>query len=99
MILALAGLKRVLTKAKFTTSSRVQNQLEEYEENNNPIIGFVQEIGMDAVENEQFIPNIIPQICQLAEQFSGFEPVPKFFQIKGSNVLISQHMVYDVKKR
>ena len=52
VILALAGLKRVLTKAKFTTSSRVQNQLEEYEENNNPIIGFVQEIGMDAVENE-----------------------------------------------
>mgnify|MGYP006990206937 CR=1 FL=1 len=46
LILALAGLKRVLTKAKFTTSSRVQNQLEEYEENNNPIIGFVQEIGM-----------------------------------------------------
>ena len=50
--LALDGLKRVLRNAKFTTSKRVEGQLEEYEENNNPIIGFVEEVGLDSIENE-----------------------------------------------
>lgn len=52
IVLALKGLKRVLTNARFTVSSRVQSQLREYEENNNPIIGFVQDIGLDEIENE-----------------------------------------------
>ena len=50
--LGLEGLKRVLRNAKFTVSKRVEGQLEEYEENNNPIIGFVEEVGLDAIENE-----------------------------------------------
>lgn len=50
--LGLVALKRVLTLNQFTTSVRVQGQLEEYEENNNPIIGFIKEIGMDGIENE-----------------------------------------------
>ena len=50
--LGLNALKRVLTNAAFTTSSRVQGQLDEYEQNNNPIIGFIQEIGLDGIENE-----------------------------------------------
>ena len=51
-LLGLQGLKRVLGNAKFTTSSRVQGQLDEYEENNNPIIGFIKEIGLDSIVNE-----------------------------------------------
>ena len=50
--LGLNALKRVLMNAQFTTSSRVQGQLDEYEQNNNPIIGFIQEIGPDGIENE-----------------------------------------------
>ena len=50
--LGLDALKRVLTNATFTTSSRVQGQLDEYEQNNNPIIGFIQEIGLDEIVNE-----------------------------------------------
>lgn len=50
-LLGLQGLKRVLGNAKFTTSSRVQGQLDEYEENNNPIIGFINEVGLDGIEN------------------------------------------------
>ena len=50
--LGLNALKRVLMNAQFTTSSRVQGQLDEYEQNNNPIIGFIQEIGLDGIENE-----------------------------------------------
>lgn len=50
--LGLDALKRVLTNATFTTSRRVQGQLDEYEQNNNPIIGFIQEIGLDGIVNE-----------------------------------------------
>lgn len=45
-------MKRVLGNAQFTTSTRVQGQLDEYEENNNPIIGFINEVGVDGIENE-----------------------------------------------
>ena len=51
-LLGLQGLKRVLGNAQFTTSTRVQGQLDEYEENNNPIIGFINEVGLDGIENE-----------------------------------------------
>ena len=50
--LGLAALKRVLVNNQFTTSSRVQGQLDEYEENNNPIIGFINEVGADWIANE-----------------------------------------------
>lgn len=52
ILLGLKALRRVLMNAQFTTSSRVQGQLDEYEQNNNPIIGFIQEIGLDGIINE-----------------------------------------------
>lgn len=52
ILLGLKALRRVLMNAKFTTSSRVQGQLDEYEQNNNPIIGFINEIGLDGIINE-----------------------------------------------
>ena len=52
ILLGLKALRRVLGNAQFTTSSRVQGQLDEYEENNNPIIGFINEVGLDGIENE-----------------------------------------------
>lgn len=52
ILLGLAALKRVLMNNRFTTSQRVQGQLDEYEENNNPIIGFINEVGLDGIENE-----------------------------------------------
>lgn len=48
----LEGLKRVLENYSFTTSKRVQKELEEYEENNNPILMFFKEIGLEDIENE-----------------------------------------------
>lgn len=47
--IGIAGLKRVLTNRKFTTSSKVQKAMDEYEENNNPILGFFKEC-----EDEEF---------------------------------------------
>lgn len=52
ILLGLKALRRVLMNAQFTTSSRVQGQLDEYEQNNNPIIGFINEIGLDGIINE-----------------------------------------------
>lgn len=52
IVLGLKALKSVLGKTQFTTSKRVQGQLDEYEQNNNPIIGFIQEVGLDGIVNE-----------------------------------------------
>lgn len=48
--LGLDGLKRVLKNRAFTTSEKVQKELEEYEENNNPILLFFKE--EPKIENE-----------------------------------------------
>lgn len=52
ILLGVKGLKRVIANQKFTKSEKVQGQLDEYEETNNPIIGFFKEIGADEIENE-----------------------------------------------
>ena len=46
------GLRRVITNNEFTKSEKVQNQLDEYEEENNPIIAFIADCGVDMIENE-----------------------------------------------
>lgn len=50
--LGIQGLKRVLLNRKFTESEKVQQELKEYEETNNPIIGFFNEIEQNELENE-----------------------------------------------
>lgn len=45
--LALDGLKRVLDNNGFTICQAVQEELEEYSEQNNPIIGFFKELELD----------------------------------------------------
>lgn len=48
----LKGLKRVLENRKFTISEKVEKEIQEYEENNNPILGFFKEVGPAQIENE-----------------------------------------------
>lgn len=48
--LGIKGLKRVLKNRKFTVSDKVQKELEEYEENNNPILLFFKD--EPKIENE-----------------------------------------------
>ncbi|WP_113674546.1 phage/plasmid primase, P4 family [Vallitalea guaymasensis] len=50
--LGLKALKRVLIERKFTESEQVQRELEEFEENNNPILGFFKGIDKGEIENE-----------------------------------------------
>lgn len=44
---ALDGLKRVLNNNGFTTSAKVQAELNEYSEQNNPVIGFFKELDVN----------------------------------------------------
>lgn len=50
--LGVEGLKRVIANDEFTKSEKVQNQLNEYEEENNPIIAFIADTGVEMIENE-----------------------------------------------
>ena len=50
--LGIAGLKRVLHNNEFTVSQKVTNTITEYEEENNPIIAFINEVGADAIINQ-----------------------------------------------
>ncbi len=50
--LGIQGLRRVLEDQGFTTSEKVKKSLEEYEEENNPIISFIKEQGMGMIENQ-----------------------------------------------
>lgn len=50
--LGLQGLKRILINQQFTESARVQAEIDEYEETNNPIIAFFKELDKSEIENE-----------------------------------------------
>lgn len=41
--IGIQGLKRVLENRAFTVSSKVQKEMDEYEESNNPVLGFIKE--------------------------------------------------------
>ena len=45
-------LKRVVINNGFSKSDKVQNQLDEYEQENNPILAFINDTGVDMIENE-----------------------------------------------
>ena len=50
--IGIEGLKRVLMNRKFTTSQKVEKEIKEYEENNNPILLFFKEIDENEIINE-----------------------------------------------
>lgn len=50
--IGIEGLKRVLENQEFTKSDKVTSQMEEFEENNNPIVGFLNECPDLQIENQ-----------------------------------------------
>lgn len=52
ILLGIEGLKRVIANNAFTKAEKVDNALKEYEEENNSIISFVTEFGVENIENE-----------------------------------------------
>lgn len=57
--LGIAGLKRVLLNRKFTGSTKVQKAMDEYEKNNNPIIGFFRECEDEEFQIENEPTNVV----------------------------------------
>ena len=57
--LGIAGLKRVLLNRKFTGSTKVQKAMDEYEENNNSIIGFFRECEDEEFQIENEPTNVV----------------------------------------
>ncbi|HCU3073633.1 TPA: DNA primase [Clostridioides difficile] len=89
--LGLEGLKRVLKNRKFTVPDKVKKEILEYEEVNNPILGFFKEI--DKIENESTkeIYRKYQEYCIL----NGLQPI--------SNIEFSRQVVkkfgYEVKDK
>ncbi len=50
--LGVEGLKRIIENNGFTQSAKISKQLENYEEENNPIVAFISECERDEIENE-----------------------------------------------
>lgn len=50
--LGIQGLQRIIANNEFSKSDKVQKQMDEYEEENNPIIAFIADTGIDMIENQ-----------------------------------------------
>lgn len=57
--LGLQGLKRVLESRLYTTNEAMEEELIEYEESNNPVIGFFREAENDEVKIEDEVTNVV----------------------------------------
>lgn len=57
--IGLQGLKRVLETRQYTTNEAMQEELQEYEETNNPVIGFFREAENDEVKIEDEVTNVV----------------------------------------
>jgi putative DNA primase/helicase len=57
--IGLQGLKRVLETRQYSTNEAMQEELQEYEESNNPVIGFFREAENDEVKIEDEVTNVV----------------------------------------
>jgi putative DNA primase/helicase len=91
--LGVEGLRRVLEAREFTHSDKVQKELDEYEESNNPVLAFVRE----CTEDEYFIENA--PTGEVYERYSEFclannlKPMSKIEFSKAVNKLLNFEIV------
>lgn len=57
--IGLEGLKRVLETRQYSTNEAMQQELQEYEETNNPIIGFFREAENDDIKIEDEVTSVV----------------------------------------
>lgn len=79
--IGLEGLKRILKNRKFTTSSKVQTALEEYEEKNNPILLFFKEDVKIEDEVTAVVYQSYKEFC-LANSFTPISHIEFSKQVK-----------------
>ena len=88
MNLGIEGLKRVLKNRKFTTSPKVEHAIEEYEENNNPILLFFKEDIKIENEPTNLVYKQYSEFC-LANSFSPLSNIEFSKQVK-------KHLDFDI---
>ena len=89
----LNGLKRVLADSSFTESERVQKELKEYEEENNPIVMFFGEIDESDIENE-FTAEVYMQYQEFCIT-NGFTPMSRI----GFSKLVKKHFHVEIVEK
>lgn len=75
------GLKRVLKNRRFTTSDKIQKELEEYEENNNPVLLFFKEEPKIENEPTNAVYRQYTEFC-LANSFTAMSNIEFSKQVK-----------------
>ena len=69
--IGIEGLKRVLNNRKFTVSEKIQKELEEYEESNNPVIMFIKD---DPKMDDEPTNKVYRQYCEFCIM-NGFQAI------------------------
>ena len=92
--LGIAGLKRVLKNKKFSTSEKLQNQLKEYSENNNPVLLFFKEIDEESILNNP-TKDVYLKYCEFCN-LNNYQPLS---HIEFSKQAKSQFQVEIVTKK
>lgn len=69
------GLKRVVNNKCYSDSVKVDEQLEEYRIENNPVLSFVNDVGIGSIENEPTTMVYLRYSTYCAE--SGFKPLAR----------------------
>lgn len=77
------GLRRVIDAKAYTDSTKVQQQMDEYELENNPILGFIQDEGADNIINQP--TGSVYRRYQVFCQDSQVTPMSKFIFSKQIN--------------
>lgn len=90
--LGIAGLKRVLLNRKFTGSTKVQKAMDEYEENNNPIIGFFRECEDEEFQIENEPTNVVYKRYQEYCLANSLQPMSNIEFSKQANRILNMRV-------
>lgn len=83
IVLGIQGLRRVLAAQAFTECAKVKKELQEYEENNNPILVFFREHSPDEFKNHQTneVYKLYNEFC-LSNNFTAMSNIEFSKQVK-----------------
>jgi putative DNA primase/helicase len=91
--LGLDGLKRILERNQFTKSEKVKKELDEYEESNNPVLGFIKEVE---AEEFQIVNETTPTVYKRYTEYclaNNLQPMSNIEFSKQINRLLNLQVV------
>lgn len=93
IVLGIAGLKRVLINRKFTISTKVQKAMDEYEENNNPVLGFFKECEDEDFQIENEPTNVVYKRYQEYCLANSLQPMSNIEFSKQVNRILNMKVI------